>query len=114
NARQQEQWVESSINQVRKLLRSPVVRQMFGQKSKAIDDEDIILNGKIQIVSVPETDYLSRTQGNIIAGMRISQMIGAAKRIADRLPEHKRVYHFLIIDEAENFIGEDIRTGFQE
>ena len=114
NARQREQWVESTINRLRELLSSPLVRQMFGQRSPALDDEAIILNDMIQTVSVPESEYLSRDQGNVIAGLRISSMNAAARRIGNRLPEHERHYHFVLIDEAENFLGEDLKTGFQE
>ncbi len=114
NARQREQWVESTINRLREILESPLVRQMFAQLAPGVDDEEIILKSKIQIVSVPESDYLSRDQGNVIAGLRLSAMMAAAKRLTDRRDEANLVLHFLIVDEAENFVGEDLRTGFQE
>ena len=112
---QRSQVIGSTVNRLREVVfDNPLTTQMFSPKAPSIDYEDTILNSKMLMVSVPETDFMSRDQGNVVAGLVISGLIGAAKRLADRLPEEKRVPHMLIIDEAENFVGEEIRTGFQE
>ena len=68
----------------------------------------------IHIVSVPESDDLPREAGQTIARMRLSAMLTAAKRIGTRVPEHLMKYYFIIVDEFENYVSEDARTGFQE
>ena len=110
-----QQLVESTINRLREVVfDSPLVTQMLSKSDHAVDFEQVILQSMTLLVAVPESDDLSRDQGNVVAGIVISLMMGAARRIGSRVPEHLRVFHMLIIDEAENFIGTDLQTGFQE
>lgn len=113
NARQQEQWVESTINLLRDLL-SPSVMQIFDQRAPSVNFREAILGRKIVLADLRKSDFLSRDQANIIGGIIINFLLHAAENIAEERQEEDRVDHLLMIDEAENFIGEDLRMGFAE
>jgi hypothetical protein len=50
----------------------------------------------------------------MVGGLILNFLIHAAENLGDELPPEARVPHVLIIDEAENFIGEDLRMAFPE
>ena len=106
----QEKWLESTINRLRELL-SPIVRLIFGQHAQSVNLREVIQQRKIVLLDLSESEYLSREQGNVIGGLFTNFLLGTARRFED---ENLRVTHFLVIDEAENYIGEDLRMGFAE
>lgn len=108
-ARDQEAWMESTINRLRGVLK-PVVRWMLGQHAKSLDPRQVIQERKLVLVNLAESDFLSREQANMIGGLLVSTVVATARRT----PEGQRRQFFLVIDEAENFIGEDLRMGFAE
>ncbi len=115
NVTQRRAMVQSTVNRYRRTTHcNPLVTQTFARRANAIKDTEIITGNKVQIVCVPETTDFPREAGNLIGRMRLSSLIAAVKQVAEKIPEHLRPYHFLIIDEAENFICEDLRTAFQE
>jgi hypothetical protein len=105
-----DKWMESTINMLREVLKGPLVRLVFAQEAQSFSVRRAILEKKIVLVDLCESDNLSRDQGNVIGGMLINFLLSAARRI----PEHERVPHYLIIDEAENYVGEDLRMAFAE
>lgn len=112
-ASQQEAWVESTINCLREIL-SPATEQMFSQAAPSIDLRSAILNRGIQLINLRKSDEFSRRQRSVMGGLLINFLVDAAENLGDELPLEERVPHYLIIDEAENFIGEDLRMGFAE
>ena len=113
NAQQREKWLESTINLLREKM-SPAVREMFDQRAPSIDFQEVIRNKGILLVDLQRTDYLSTEQGRVIGGIVANFLIYAAEKLAETTPPELRTDHMLIIDEAPNFIGEDIRMGFTE
>lgn len=113
-ARQQEGWVESTLN-LKYTVFSTLFRLIIGQHAPSLSQRDVILGNKVQLVDMSKGRMgLSREQGNIVGGMLINQLIDAAEKIADGRDEDELVDHMLIIDEFENYLGEDVRKGFTE
>ena len=112
-ARTRELRVESTINMLKEVL-GPVMRLVFGQHAPPISPRDIILNRGIQLVNVAKSDAFSREQANAIGGLVVSGIISAAQQTAGSTSKADCVPHFLIIDEAENFIGENLLAAIGE
>lgn len=107
--------IESSRNCIHRILRLNVVKSVFGTHAPtSLSPRQIILGSEIQLCDLRQTDTISRPQMNVLGGIIANLMMGQAQTLAEELPFDQRVPHFLIIDEAENFVGEDIRMGFAE
>jgi hypothetical protein len=109
----QEAWVESTVNLLRDLLQ-PAVQQMFGRMAPSLSMREVILGGQIQLLNLAETDYLAADQGNQVGGLWINWMMATARRIAQERAKDDRVWHVLIVDEAPNYIAEDLGRSFVE
>lgn len=106
----QERWVESSINLTEDCF-GPTMMDVVSRRGASLSQRDVILQSKIQIVNTAAGGGdLSTEEGDCLGGLVLSQLIESAKGI----PEGERVLHIVIVDEFEHFIGEDIRTGFNE
>jgi TraM recognition site of TraD and TraG len=103
------QWMESTVNLLDDVL-GILLQLIFGQHAPSLDLKEVIRQRKLLIVDLSETDDLSRGQANAIGGMLISFLINTARKT----PEKDRTPHYLILDEAENFIGEDLRMAFAQ
>lgn len=107
--------IESTVNCLRKIFRSGTVRSMFlPSEAEAWDPRRAILESRVQLVNLRKSEFVSRQAANVVGGVIISMMQRAAERLAAELDEAERVLHILDIDEAENFVGEDLRMGFAE
>lgn len=107
--------LESTMNLLREELFSPAAQLIFSQGAPSIDLRSAILGGHYQLVNLRKTADFSRKHRRVVGGMLINFLIHEAENIGDERPAFEdRVPHVLIIDEAENFIGEDIRMGFAE
>lgn len=104
-----DKWMESTANLLDDTL-GVVLQLVFGQHAPTLDLADVIRNMTAVLVDLSENDDLGRGQSNVIGGMLISALINTARKT----PEEERVDHYLIIDEAENYIGEDLRMAFSE
>ena len=105
-----DKWMESTINALREVLKGPLVRLVFAQEAQSISLRECLRQQKCVIVDLSESDDLSRDQANVVGGILINMLLSAARRIS----EIQRVDFYLIVDEAENFIGEDLRMAFAE
>ena len=108
------QLLESTMNLLRDELFSPVIEAVFSQGAPSIDMRAAVLGSHYQLINLQKTGDFSRKHRTILGGILINFLIHEAETIADEREEEDRVPHVLIIDEAENFIGEDIRMGFAE
>lgn len=97
---------ESTINWMRSLL-SPIVKSIFADHVHTIDFPSIVENGEILLVNLRETDYFSGDQAKAIGGLFIHEILAAAQN-APR--EMRKPYH-LIIDEAADYIGDDVQRA---
>ena len=109
NPHRQEQWVESSINRLRKIL-GPLVETIFDQRAPSINFKKIIQNGELLLVNLEETEYLSAEQARVIGDLIICELIATARQI----PEGERREFFLFIDEAERHLAEDLGMAVAE
>ena len=109
NPHRQEQWVESTINRLRKIL-GPLVETIFDQRAPSINFKEIIQKGHLLLVNLEETEYLSAEQARVIGDLIISEMMMTARHI----PEGERREFFLFIDEAERHLAEDLGMAVAE
>lgn len=105
--------LESTINCLRDVL-SPATDLLFSQSAPSIDQKEVIRQSHFQIINLRKSDAFSRKQRSIVGGLHLNFLIHAAENLGEELALEDRVPHVLIIDEAENFIGEDLRMGFAE
>lgn len=102
-AKKQEDWVESTLNRLRDIL-SPLVKLIFNLESPSIDFHQIIARGEIILASLGKTPRFHDDEALAIAGLIIRE-ISEAIRTVDR---EKRSQFYLFIDEAHNFLGDDL------
>lgn len=95
---------ESTINRLRSLF-SPIMKAIFSQQVESIDFRSIIQNGEILLINLRETDYFSADQRLALGGLFINELLTTAQ---NEERETRKPFH-LIIDEAADFIGEDIQ-----
>ena len=109
------QWIESTTNLLSGVL-GVYTELIFGQHAASLAPKEMIRERKIVLVdlgrepSAGKSKGLSRSQGNVIGGMLLNLLIAAARDTA----EEERTEHYLIVDEAENYVGEDLRMAFPE
>lgn len=94
---------ESTINRLRSFL-SPLVKSIFAGQAHSIDFDDIIQKGEILLVNLRQTNYFSADQGQAIGGLFIHELLSTAQNTKREL----RKQFYLLIDEAPDFVGEDI------
>jgi hypothetical protein len=87
---------------------------MFGQHRTPLRFKDLITGRKILLLNLQRADPLSVGHGVTIAGLVIHDLIRAAENIGEYTPEAERVPHMLMVDEAERYLGDDLRMGFAE
>jgi hypothetical protein len=104
NPRQQEDWVESTINRLRSFL-SPAVKSLFvGEAKAAFNFRRVIDEHGIMLVNLRRTRSFTIDQGNALGGLFINEILEAAQ-IASRT---SRQPFYLFIDEASRFVGQDL------
>lgn len=96
--------LESTDNKLSEILK-PLTRAIYGREAPSIDLRQIVSQRHTLLVNLKETDDLRRESSKPIAGLLIQQITDVCKLFSDR---DERVPHFLIIDEAHEFIGEDL------
>lgn len=104
NPRQQEDWVESTINRLRSFL-SPAVKSLFvGEAAGAFNFRRVIDDHGVMLVNLRRTRSFTIDQGNALGGLFINEILEAAQ-IASRTA---RQPFYLFIDEASRFVGQDL------
>ena len=105
--------VGSTINLLRETL-GTFTRQTFAQQAPSLSQRDVIQNRMIQLIDCRKDRASSREEGRTLGGLLLNLLIDVAERLGAEVPPDQRVPHYIIIDEAENFIGEDLRMAFSE
>lgn len=95
---------ESTINRLRSLL-SPIVKEIFRETTNTIDLFDIVQKGHILLVNLRKTPYFSHDQ-KIALGTLLRREIVTTLEIT---PREMRKPFSLVMDEAGEFIGEDLQ-----
>ena len=101
--RKQEEWVESTFNRLRDIL-SPLVQRIFNLEAPSIDFHEIVQGNGIILASLGKTKYFHEDEALTIAGLLIRE-ISEAVRTVERA---RRRQFYLFMDEAQNFLGEDL------
>lgn len=109
SARQIEDFTESTVNRLRDIC-SPIFKMIYGLQAPPIDTRQIVQRGEIIIASLgPHGDYLDAETCHAIGGLLILEI----RRALQVSAEHRSQYH-LFIDEAHNYLGEDLLRTLQE
>lgn len=104
-----EGFTESTLNRLREIL-SPIIRRILHPRGQRIDFRRIIESNGVVLASLGKKSGMHQIDGHILGGMLIRQ-IADAVMIAEK---QKRNRFYLLIDEAQNFIGEDLEQMFKE
>lgn len=106
----QEENLQSTINRLRSLF-SPIVRAILSETDESINFRRIIDQQQALIVNLKPTIYFSEEQGDAIGGLIINEIISTVR--ATPTPEDCR-RHYLIIDEASRFVGQDLISSLKQ
>ncbi|WP_221225321.1 type IV secretory system conjugative DNA transfer family protein [Aporhodopirellula rubra] len=104
-----EGWVESTINRIQRVV-SPILRNIFNPRAERIDFRKIVASGGIILAALGKTRRFHQSEGRIVGGLIIRELTDAVMSI--RREERRRFY--LMIDEAQNYIGEDLMHLLKE
>lgn len=111
-AQAREKLTESCINTLRTVLK-PNLQRTLRPRPHSLLQRDVILNRHFQLLNLKAPNF-SREQANVLGGLVINSLIREAEAIADERAEEDRVPHYMIVEEAENFIGQDLSDGLGE
>jgi hypothetical protein len=107
--RRQEDWIESTVNRLRELL-SPITERIFNREAPPINFRQIIANDGIILASLGKTTGFHPEEAQVLAGLIIREISDAVATT----PRTQRNQYYLFIDEAQNFLGEDLIRLFKE
>lgn len=110
SARQQEEWVESTINRLRETLCHQLVREVFQLDRPSIDIKGIIQRGEILLVSLGKTPVFHEEAAKTLGGLLIREINDAVR--TTKRQDRKRF--FLLVDEAHTFVNEDMLGMMRE
>ena len=103
------EFLNSTINRLRAYF-SPTTQAMLSGRGQPIDFRRIIATNGVILAPLGKRPGFHQEEGQVIAGLLI-------REIADALmmcPREKRRQFYLFIDEAQNFLGEDLQQLFKE
>lgn len=95
-----------TVRKIRNMIKHPILGPMLGAKESNFDPEAAIRESKIVLVdldSASDTDEVKIVLGNVLTG----KIRGAAAR----QEKGREVRHFLIIDEASDFVHPGMKLG---
>ncbi|MEL7496540.1 MAG: DUF87 domain-containing protein [Planctomycetota bacterium] len=107
--KQIQDFVESTFNQLRQVI-TPTTERIFSFDRPSIDFHDIIRSNGIVLASLGRTPTFHQDEGNVLAGLIIREISEAVRTIE----REKRNQYFMFIDEAQNFLGEDLQDLLKE
>ena len=99
---------ESTWNKLFRFLSSATLRRVMGLPTNNIDIKDIIENGKVLLVNLQPSDYLTEEMGSLIGTLLLSEMWEVASRRIENDWGEPPSSFFVIIDEFEKFLTPDI------
>jgi hypothetical protein len=92
-------WVLSKFDDI---ARNNVLRAVLGGAKSSVDTEDIVKNGRILIVKIPES-VLGRETADLIGSIIVMQLKNAMFRRRLKEDASESDLHFVYIDEFQNF-----------
>lgn len=109
DTQRRENWTESAINRLRTVL-SPVFRRIFQPRAARINFRHIIASNGIILASLGKQPRFHQIDGQILGGLLIRSIADAVKTVK----RTQRQQYYLAIDEAQNFMGEDLDQLLKE
>ena len=94
--------ISSFRRRIGKFARSEMVCATLGQTTNTIDIPDIVENGKILLVNLQETEWLSQRDAYLMGTLLLNDFYHYALKRKKAEAEAKRYY--LIIDEVQHFL----------
>lgn len=109
---QKQTLIEGAANRLRKFLRSEIIRNVIGQKQRALNFADIMAQGKIVLVNLNSYGKVSYDASQLLGIMLVNEIFRCAKL---RDPRDQKIKPFyLYIDEFGQFITRDIARALEE
>lgn len=109
---QKQMLIEGAANRLRKFLRSEIIRNVIGQKEKALNFHEIMQQNKIVLVNLNSYGKVSSEAAQLLGIMLVNEIFRCAKLRDPRDPNLKPFY--LYIDEFGQFITRDIAKALEE
>ena len=100
-SREQFERISSTLNKAGKLVLSPVLRNILGQKKSGFDMTRVMDDGKILIVNLAK-GKIGEDNANFLGSLIVSDIVGRAMQRAHVAEDQRRDFH-LFIDEFQNF-----------
>ncbi len=107
--KQIQDFVESTFNQLRQVI-TPTTERIFSFDRPSIDFHKIIRENGIVLASLGRTTTFNSDEGMVLAGLIVREISEAVRTI----PREQRSRYYLFIDEAQNFLGEDLQDLLKE
>jgi len=101
---QKEQHTESSGNILRSFFKASLISELFDPNRRAIDWKSTIGRKLVILANLQSTDILSDEQADAIASLMIRMAMLASYRVQSP--------YYLVIDEADKVLGEDIGDAY--
>lgn len=102
---QRHAYIEGAHNRLRKLLRNPHLRNMFGVQARTLDMERVIREKKILLVNLAPNRNIDLEDMRLIGILLIHEIFRAAMH---RDPNANPAPFYLYIDEFSQFVTDDI------
>ncbi|MGZ8399056.1 MAG: helicase HerA domain-containing protein [Gemmatimonadales bacterium] len=102
---QRHAYIEGAHNRLRKLLRNPHLRNMFGVQTRTLDMERVIREKKILLVNLAPNRNIDLEDMRLIGILLIHEIFRAAMH---RDPNANPAPFYLYIDEFSQFVTDDI------
>ena len=108
-AKDLQHFTESTFNRLRDIL-SPLVERIFNQEAPTIDFYEIIRRNGVILASLGKSEVFHEDEALAIAGLIIREISGALRVV----PRNERQQFYLLMDEAQNFLGDDLLALLKE
>ena len=107
-ARDQREWVDSSLNKIGRFLANPVMRNIISQPKSSFDVRRIMDEGKVLLVNLSK-GRLGEDNSALLGAMLVNKILVAALERAELPPAQRRRFH-LVVDEYQSFATETFPT----
>lgn len=107
----QEKFVESTGNNLRQLFNT-LVREIFAQNAAPLNLGKIMQESGHVLLDLGQSAYCGKMQKSMIAGLLIQEALHT-KYMESELMRGDRIVFVLVIDEAGQYLGEDLKEAME-
>ena len=109
---QKQTIIEGAANRLRKFLRNEIIRNIIGQKQRALNFREIMDEGSVLLVNLSSAGKISPENAQLLGIMLVNEIFRVAKLRDPRDSKLKPFYFY--IDEFGQFITRDIARALEE